>query len=1118
LIRFVRALIVLLALALIGAVILVCLADAQPQAATYQISGNVRSGKTLLPGVTVIVANTLTGKKYSTVSSPNGTFQFTGLPRGRYVVRLEFMGFAALTEEVVLNPENSAGKIEAQLVLASRQQEQQADPGTRAAGRGFQSLAMSGAISLLAGEAAAGAGGTAGSASDAAGMPLSAGGLDGPTESVSFNGAQGRTQDFGGGPEQDLEDRIQEFRERMQREGGNLQTAGQSGGPGGPPGQGGPPGGPGGGPIMFGRLGRNFNVNQPHGFLYFQNDNSMLDARPYSLTGITTDQAVYNQARFGANIGGPLNIPKIFDGANKWFFFAGWNGSRGDTPYDYYSTVPTLAERQGDFSAATYHDGSPVRIFNPQTQQQYQYNGIVNVIDPANISSAALALLRYFPLPDIATTASGQNFHNVTSGENSSDSVSLRLIHNFGSSGGPLLGPFGGPGGGAGGGRRGRRQNNVNFALNWSRSAIDTVGVFPSLDGGTGNEGLNASAGWAYGKGKLTNNLRFNYNHNHVSATNLYSGLVDVAGLAGIGGISTDPFGFGLPGISFTSFGGLSDPTPRRELDQTFTLSDTVAWNHARHNWRFGGDYRRILQSFRSAKNANGSFVFTGFATGDYSGGAQAFDTGYDFADFLLGLPQQTSLQSGTNAYGFRANSYDLYAQDDWRVLPNLTLLLGVRYEYNGPYTEAHDRIVNLDVGTNFDFAAPVQPGQSGAAFGTYPASLVQPDRNNFAPRLGLAWRPATLTVVRLGYGVNYNLAQYGTVIQNFAFQPPFADTQTNSVTDPAASTLTLANGFTSAPGTVTNNYAIDPNYRLGYVQIWNLDIQRTLPHGFLVNAGYNGAKGTHLDVQRAIVTTGAQPFLYQSSAGDSILHAASVRIRKRMAGGFGFSASYVFSKSIDDASSIGLGSVVVAQDPFHIAADRSVSSFYQKHKFTGGWNYDLPFGENHRLASKGLLAHVLDGWQWSGSATVGSGFYFTPNVRGGAVDVTRGVTGSLRANYIPGQPIDLSDPTSLQWFNTEAFCTASTSSSCVNPNGSAFGDAGRNIIEGPAQFSLNMALSKTIQVRDNRSLELRLQANNIFNLVDFTGINTTVNSFTFGEVTSAAAMRRITMVARFRF
>jgi hypothetical protein len=1139
LMRLLRGAIIVIALILIGAVFLVCLNAQEAPASgpnpsggdpppSYEISGTVKNGKTLLPGVTVTAANTLTGKKYSTVSATNGAFVFRGLPRGRYVVRIEFMGFAAVTLEVALKPETPSGKVDAELILASRQQEQQGDAATQAARRGFQSLAMSSTLSALAGDTAnGGSGGFGGNSADASAMPLNGAGADSATESVSISGAQGRTQDFGGGSEQDLEDRIQEFRDRMQREGGNLQSPGQSGSQGGSggggPGGGGPGGqsGGGGGPIMMAipRGGR-FNVNQPHGFLYFQDDNSALDARPYSLTGIATDKATYNQARFGANIGGPLNIPKIFNGGNKWFFFAGWNGSRGSTPYDYYSTVPTLDERAGNFSQTTNRDGTAVQIFHPKTGQQYQFNGVLNQIDPADISSAARSLLQFIPLPDIATTAAGQNYHNVTSGESGSDSVSFRLIHNFGAApSGPIqIGGPGAPGGGGGGGRRGRRQNNLNFGLNWSRSSIDSIGVFPSGNGGTGTQGLNASAGWVYGRGRMTNNLRFNYNHNHVSTTNLYSGIVDVAGDAGITGIGTDPFGFGLPTVGFTSFGGLTNPTPRRELDQTYTISDTVAWNHGKHNWRFGGDYRRIFQSFRSAKNSNGSFVFTGFATGDYASGSLAPDTGYDFADFLIGLPQQTSLQTGTNSYDFRANSYDLYVQDDWRIRSNLTFLLGVRYEYNGPYTEAQNRIVNLDVATQFTSADPVQPGETGTFSGSFPASLVRPDRNNFAPRLGVAWKPLSLTVVRLGYGINYNLAQYGTVIQNFAFQPPFANTQTNSVTDPATSNLTLANGFPGTIGLVTNNYAIDPNYRLGYVQIWNLDIQRQLPHGFLLNVGYNGAKGTHLDEQRAILTAGAQPFIYESSAASSILHSASIRIRKRMASGLGFSGSYVFSKSIDDASSIGLGGVVVAQDPFDIAADRSVSSFNQKHKFTGNWMYDLPFGENHRLASKGALSHILNGWQWSGSATIGSGFYFTPNVLGGAVDISRGVSGSQRANYVPGQSVSLSDPTSLEWFNTAAFCTSTTSAACGNPNGSAFGDAGRFIIEGPGQFSLNMALSKTIQIRETRALELRLQATNIFNNVVFSGLNTTVNSLAFGEVTSVGSMRKITMVARFRF
>ncbi len=614
-----------------------------------------------------------------------------------------------------------------------------------------------------------------------------------------------------------------------------------------------------------------------------------------------------------------------------------------------------------------------------------------------------------------------------------------------------------------------------------------------------------------------------NYNHNHVSTTNLYSNVIDVSGPggAGIGGISHDPFDWGLPGISFTSFGGLNDPTPRRELDQTYSISETVSWNRGKHNWRFGGDYRRILQSFHSARNAEGSFVFTGFATSQYKTGSTqpVADTGYDFADFLLGLPQQTSLQSGATSYNFRANAFDFFVQDDWRFRSNLSFNLGLRYEYNGPYTEAANQIANLDVAPGFAAAVPVLPGHAGAFDGTFPASLVRPDRNNFAPRIGIAWKPQKQMVVRTGYGINYNLAQYGTMIQNFAFQPPFANTATNS-TDvnglTGASALTITNGFPSAGNTVTNNFAVNPNYRLGYVQIWNLDIQREFAGGVVMNAGYNGAKGTRLDTERALVVSGGQPFIYESSEGNSILHAASLRVRKRMTKGLGLGAQYVFSKSIDDASSIGGGGSVVAQDPFDISADRGLSSFDQRHKFTGNWIMDMPFGENRKFVTKGTWSHIVGGWQWSGDFTVGSGLYFTPRVLGGALDIGRGVSGSLRANAVAGQAISISDPTTLKWFNTAAFCAPSAT--CTNPNGSNFGDAGRNIIEGPGQVSLNMSLNKTITIKESRALDLRISANNVFNTVHFTAINAVVNSFTFGEVTGTGGMRRVTMQARFRF
>ena len=1090
---------------------------------TYEITGTARTGKTPLPGATVSAANTLTGKKYAAVTNTDGKFSFTGIVRGRYVLRIEFMGFALFTQELVLNPQNPAAKVDAELLLASRQQQQSDNSAASfaAAARGFQNLAVDSTLASLAGGNSAlgeaGASGAAQNNTDFSSLPMNGAGVDAPTESVSITGAQGRTQDFGGGSEDELQQRIQEFRDRVQSGGGPF---------GGGPGMGGPGGGPGGGAIAIGRMGgRGFNINQPHGLLYFSDDNASLDAIPYSLTGNPATKPQYNQSRFGANVGGPLKIPKLFDAGNKWFFFAGWNGSRGDSPYVSFSRVPTLDERSGDFSGAAYNNGTPVQLFNPVNGQQYQYNGVPNVLDPTLISPAAKALLQYIPMPNITTTPSGQNFQYLTSSESDSDAVTFRLIHNFGPAPSPT--GRGGGGGGRGGGRR--QQNNINFGLNWARSSTNTVNQFPALAGGTGTQGLNASAGWTYGKNRFTNIFRVGYNHNHVSTANLYSNILDVAGPggAGIGGISTNPFDWGLPGISFTSFGGLNDPMPRRELDQTYTFSDTISWNHGKHNWRFGGDYRRILQSFRSARNAEGSFVFTGFATSQYAPGnpQPVTDTGYDFADFLLGYPQQTSLQYGATSYNFRGSSSDVFVQDDWRILAKLSLNLGVRYEYVGPYTEAQDRITNLEVGPGFSTAVPVVP--AGAVLppgaGTYAVSfnpsLLHPDRNNFAPRLGVAWRPLQKTVVRAGYGINYNLAQYSTMIQNFAFQPPFASAATNAtnvagLTGPTP--LTLTNGFPAiTQGTVSNNFAVNPNYALGYVQIWNLDLQRELRGNVVLNVGYNGSKGTRLDTERALVVAGNQPFIYESSEGNSVLHAASVRVRRRMSKGLGIGAQYVFSKSIDDASSIGGGGVVVAQNPFDISADRGLSGFNQTHKFTGNWIYDLPFGENRAFAQKGAISHILSNWQWSGDFTVASGLYFTPSVLGGELDIARGVSGSLRANLVPGQSISLPNPSVREWFNTAAFCDPAN---CTNPTNSPYGDATRNSIEGPGTVTLDMSINRTIPIKESRALDLRLTASNVFNHVNYTSISAAVNSLTFGEVTSAGGMRRVTMQARFRF
>ena len=160
-----------------------------------------------------------------------------------------------------------------------------------------------------------------------------------------------------------------------------------------------------------------------------------------------------------------------------------------------------------------------------------------------------------------------------------------------------------------------------------------------------------------------------------------------------------------------------------------------MIWRRGKHNIRVGGDFRRIYNDIRTDQNARGSFTFTDFATG------------YDFADFLLGLPQLTSIQSGNTNYNFRQNSWDLFVQDDWRASANLSFNLGLRYEYVSPFSEAQNRLVNLDINPLITAATPVLPGAVGPFTGEFPSGVVEPDRNNFAPRVGVAWKATKKTV-----------------------------------------------------------------------------------------------------------------------------------------------------------------------------------------------------------------------------------------------------------------------------------------------------------------------------------------------------------------------------------
>jgi hypothetical protein len=750
-----------------------------------------------------------------------------------------------------------------------------------------------------------------------------------------------------------------------------------------------------------------------------------------------------------------------------------------------------------------------ITIYDPTTGQPFPSN----TIPAARIASQATALLSYIPQPNLP--GQFQNYQRLTSSQSNSTRVGVRFLHSFGpSSGGSPIGglirQYMGQGG------AGLRQSmNANF--NYSHAAADELDIFPELGGKQQSHQYSLALGYSIGKGRLTNNLGLNWNRSHTQLSNYFTDNTDIASQIGISGLPENPRLYGLPNVTLNQFTSFTEQQPNFQINQTIAASDSTSWIHKKHNIRFGGDFRRVHNDlFGNTGNVTGTFTFTGLYTEKpgtsttIPGGSAT--TGSSLADLLLGLPQQSSLQAPYQESYLRQNAWDVYGQDSWRALPNLTLLFGLRYEYFSPYSEKYDHLSTLDTGNNFASVATVLSGGTGPYTGKYPRDLVYPERNNFSPRIGIAVRAAKDTVVRAGYGINYAVGQYAKFIQDFAFQPPYADVQTNESTTGA--NISLANGF-PAPQT-EGNYAVNKYYRLPYVQVWNLNVQRTLPLGIVLNIGYNGSKGTRLDIvdapgRSATESLSGVLYDYEDSVAFSNYNALTFSARKRLQRGIALGATYTYSHSIDNASSIGGNGgtgTVVAQNWQNLLAEESNSSFDVRNKLTGNFLYELPFGPDEHWVNTGWLSHSLSGISISGTFTLASGEALTPHYEAAVADVARGSTGSLRPDRVPGVSLTAGGGSLDNWFNKSAFTTPAAT----------YGTASRYSIPGPGTVSVSGSLSKTMRFSETRTFEMRATASNIFNTVQYSGVDSTLGSGTYGQVTSAAGMRQFTFLGRFRF
>jgi hypothetical protein len=897
---------------------------------------------------------------------------------------------------------------------------------------------------------------------------------------------------------------------------------GQNGGGGGGGGRGGGGGGRGGGFVLGGRAGRGQSPYQ--GTVTVNYGGSTLDSVALQpVNGVITPQPSlpFNRTSFGGTIGGPLKIPGIYDDTNRRTNFQiNYTGNHSTTLQQSFTTVPTEAMRSGDFS------GSSVQLINPQTGLAFANNQIpANMIDPS-----ALALLNYIPLPNVpgATT---NNFEHAATTLSTSNAISLRLTQNLTpnlptqAAGG--RGRGGGAGGRGGGGGRGGRALSINLSvqLQYRQSQGQSFNVIPQFDGTTTSHSVTAPVQLTISKGRTTNIFSVNYARSDTSAANPFTNTTNAASLAGIqyptgDSISTLPLNFGVPNLTFDNFGLNLRPASVRQ-DTRVTASYTLAHPFGKHQVRIGVDFRNDASLTESNSNARGTFTYTGLYT---TGGAQvARDSGADIADFLLGLPEQATLQAGGNTR-LREHYFDTYLDDNWQASSRLTFSLGIRWEVTMPYYEVNGQMANLDVTPGFTAAqvvCPVAvPGVCGPTASltntTFPAGLVNTVWKDVGPRLGVAYRVLPKTVLRGSYSITYNQGSYASIARQLVGQPPFASAETNagSLDDP----LTTETGLEGALGTTTNNYGVDPNYEPGMIQIWNTTVTRDLYRNWTFIVGYTGTKGTDLDLLRApnrnpdgtLRISGVQPFIWESSGGHSLLNLGNFQLRRRLAHGFSGGLNYTLSRSMDNASSLGAGGAIVAQNDQDLAAEYALSNFNQTHNFAADVLWELPFGLNRKWFSNGgVIAALFGEWSMTATFSAHSGYPFTPRVVGATSSVANGTSGSLRANLVPGAPIQLSDPSLLDFFNTGAFQV---------PAVGDFGTSPRNAIIGPGGHVANLSFNRDMRLSGNQAVTLQVNINNLFNTIQWTTIDTNVNSATFGEVTRFAGMRTITVNLRYRF
>lgn len=838
-------------------------------------------------------------------------------------------------------------------------------------------------------------------------------------------------------------------------------------------------------------------TNQFHGTAYEFLRNQALDARNFFLRLKPGEKAPsFKRNLFGGSFGGPI----IND---KTFFFASYEGLRLRQSVTSLATVPTAAMVNGDFRSlrgpgddqVLGNDDDRGRVLNPITGQEF---ATLNVIDlPLNPIGQALA--SFFPTPSTSTPAGqapSNNYNFSATRREDYNQISTRFDHSL-SSKDSLYGTY-------------NYYDNPAFEPS---NALCGSRVLPGFGCNTGlTTQLIGIVETHTFTSNLTNEVRVGFNRlrqpriqedDSVNFVNQFK----IPGTF----FGETPFNGGVPQVVITGFSTIGGATnlPQDRRDNTYQFVDNLIWIRSAHTLKFGVDIRRFQSNLYFISQGRGIFNFNTPANS-----TTVPTSGYQFADLLLGIPTSTQRNPrGPSTYS-RTTSFNVYAQDDWKVNSRLTLNLGLRWETNTPMTEKYNTIASFDPKTAQIRAA----GQNGV-----PANLFNYDHNNFAPRIGFAWQPLgdSKTVVRGGIGVFYNVQPAGNGFLGMLFNFPFRLPQTFNSSRTAP--ITLNDPFpgpvpTTAPtnGTLTMT-AIDENFDTAYITQWGLSVQRGVGSDVVFEIGYLGSKGTHLPLNRNLnqATPGPgtpaqvqarRPYpqfgniTWIESVANSTYHSMELKAEKRYTKGLSLFGSYTFSKSIDNSPGISTSSnasSAVAQNALDLRAERGLSDFDVRHRFVASSIWEIPLGKGHKVFGGGPLAYVFGGWQASGILSLQSGRPFTAVLSG---DISNTLNRNDRPNLV-GDP-NSGPRTVEQWFNKAAFQTQAVGS---------FGTAGRNIIIGPGFQNFDFALSRNFNVTERFKVQFRTELFNAFNHANFNYPAATANApQTFGQIASALDPRQI--------